>query len=263
MKCTNNCSNGFIYSKNSLGEEVVTKCSCLKSKQYNIYKDIVFKNSKLPETIKKYNIDKDYLGRESIINIDIIKEFINNFEEHKSVSLYFFSKETGCQKTTLSQYICRELLYAGYKCYFVLFADFIRTVESEGFNKEETSFKNELLTCDLLILDDCFDKKKNTIYQSGFQLAFLDKFFRNRMEILNKSIIFTSNYNISEINEDIFGVSLKSLLHRNITFKGNELEFKDNVYSNLVKRNSDNIDVHTISNSLLNRMRDRNKSILL
>ena len=40
------------------------------------------------------------------------------------------------------------------------------------------------LECDFLIIDDSFDKKKATIFKSGYQIPFLDEFLRTRLEIL-------------------------------------------------------------------------------
>ena len=67
---------------------------------------------------------------------------------------------------------------------------------------------------DLLIIDECFDKKKMTLYQSGWQLSFLDSFLRERMEQNKKATIFISNVYLSMI-EGTFGIGMLELVKRN------------------------------------------------
>jgi len=232
------CNKGYIYALDEKGEEIVYTCDCLIKFKEKKFKDIVFSKSKLPKFIKNYSLDKDYIGDDINKNLKLVKEFIKNFEEYNDISLYFYSSQRGNQKTTIAQYIMRELLYKKFDCRFMLMGDFLTILENEKFKEEASNLKDELLVCDLLILDDCFDKQKNNMYKSGYQLSFIDKFLRNRLEILNKSTIFTSNYSINEIESETFGINIPALLKRNIQLYKYELEFKDNIEEFKCKSNS-------------------------
>jgi len=77
----------------------------------------------------------------------------------------------------------------------------------------------------MLIVDDAFDPKKITLYKSGYQLPFLDTFFRRRIEGLKKAICFTSNVPISEIG-GTFGQSIQALIKRSAP---DPMEFSDEI----------------------------------
>jgi DNA replication protein DnaC len=90
----------------------------------------------------------------------------------------------------------------------------------ENFHKDKEDLDdydiwyNDLVNCDLLIIDDAFDKK-SLVYKSGYQITYLDTLLRTRLERTGKSIIFTSNTNIEDIDEEKFSLSIKELVKRN------------------------------------------------
>lgn len=233
MTCKNNCIDGFIHIfDRETGEESVKKCQCLIDKQNAIYQDIVIQKAGLPSWIKTYDIEKDYLGQDINNNKEQVEKFIDNFNICKDLNLYFFSKKNGNQKTTVAQYILKEILFKKYSGYFILMNDLIRVLEEESYKKECDSFRDDLLKSDLLIIDDCFDKLKNKIYSSGYQLNFLDKFLRTRLEIYRKATIFTSNFSKDDIDSIIFTDSIKDLVKRNVY----QLEFTDNYKENEIQK---------------------------
>jgi hypothetical protein len=82
--------------------------------------------------------------------------------------------------------------------------------------------------CDAIILDEALDQHKITIYKSNYQIPFLDSFLRE--VIGNKIILFVSNVNIKDIDENYFSSSIKDLVTRNVLLRKALLEFHDNYF---------------------------------
>ncbi len=159
---------------------------------------------------------KDYIGKDSD-KIEKIELYIKKFKEKfKHVHLYFWSLENSTQKTTMASILGKELLKQGFRVQFVLMNRLIKLLSEENFEEGHSKILDPIRKCDFLIIDDSFDKKKATIYRSGFQIPFLDEFLRTRLEIEKKATCFTSNIPIDSIDEGTFGISLKSLLKRSI-----------------------------------------------
>lgn len=176
---------------------------------------IMLSKSNLPPHTINLTLDS-YVGND-VDKIDKLKMYVNKFEEKfRGIHLYFWSKENGTQKTTTACVVGKLLLEKGFSVQFVLMGNLLKLLSEERF-KEELSEELDLYRdCDYLIIDDSFDRKKATIFKSGFQIPFLDEFLRTRLEIQRKATCFTSNFSIEEIDEDIFGISLKHLIKRNI-----------------------------------------------
>jgi DNA replication protein DnaC len=137
----------------------------------------------------------------------------------------------GSQKTYTAKAIIKEAIEKDLSCKFVLMNDLIKKLTSiyeEGYSNSIEEYYN----CDILVLDDCFDVKKVTLFKSGYQIPYLDEFLRKRIEQLGGNIIFTSNIQIEDINEDKFSKDIKNLLTRSIKDKGGELYFSD-IYSSI------------------------------
>ena len=76
-----------------------------------------------------------------------------------------------------------------------------------------------------------FDKDKILIYKSGYQLSFLDRFLRRRIESLGLNTIFTSNVPIEEIESNGFSYDIQNLIERSVKLRGGLMEFKDTFVS--------------------------------
>lgn len=170
----------------------------------------------LPLHVKTLTLD-DYIGSDRE-KIDKLKLYLEKFEEKfKNIHLYFWSKENGTQKTTTASIVGKMLLEKGYSAQFVLMSTLLKMLSEEKFEEGHVSTLNSYRSCDFLIIDDSFDKKKATIYRSGFQIPFLDEFLRKRLEVDRKATCFSSNFSIDEIDEETFGKSLKNLVKRSIS----------------------------------------------
>jgi DNA replication protein DnaC len=91
--------------------------------------------------------------------------------------------------------------------------------------------------CDLLIIDEVFDKNKITLFKSGFQIPFLDQFIRDRIDTYKKGLILISNKPISEIDREGFGYSLQDFIERRVILKKTQFNFEDNYMSGINIKN--------------------------
>jgi DNA replication protein DnaC len=99
---------------------------------------------------------------------------------------------------------------------------------TDAFATEKKNDKiDEYLNCELLVIDDAFDKAKVTLFKSGYQLPYLDRFIRKRLETYKLNTIFTSNVKIEEIQDNGFSYDIQNLIERNIKLRGGYLEFND------------------------------------
>ena len=218
--------NFNIYKDNegnlcaSPNKELLEKIDTLR---YNIN----FKKSNLPFYINDYDINT-YIGKDVNKNIYKINKFIQNFSnKFIHIHIYIYGPNS-TQKTTIASYVGRELLKKGYLVKFILMNNLIKFLQDYMFERENEELSKEykcILNSDYLIIDDSFDPKKVTVYKSGYQIPFLDSFLRERLEILNKSTCFTSNIQVDNIQEDIYSISIKQLMKRNVQ----ELFFNENI----------------------------------
>jgi DNA replication protein DnaC len=175
--------------------------------------DIKLKSSNIPSYVLDLTI-KDIL-KEDELKIKLSKYLKDFDKKFRSIHLYFWSNKNGTQKTTSASILAKELILKGFNVKFILMSELTKLLLKESFEEVDEEI-NTLLNCDFLVIDDCFDPKKVTIYKSGYQIPFLDTFLRNRLELKRKATCFTSNYSLNEIDENTFGTSLVKLLQRQI-----------------------------------------------
>lgn len=105
-------------------------------------------------------------------------------------------------------------------------------MDAEDFNAEKAEKAkaelDKINKADLLIIDEAFDKSKVKLYKTGYMDSFLDSFTRDRIQTLNKGIIFISNVIPEQIEENGFSHSLQDFVIREVTPYDNVLEFTDN-----------------------------------
>ena len=236
-----NCANkpgpepGYYFVKfKDRPQKGVVECEC--HKQYALRGLLVCKAKAAgvwPEALD-YNIDKDYLGTRSIDEVRRLKKYVFEFSNYKDVMVYMHGTN-GTQKTTLAHWIGMNVLHQGYSVKYLLMQSLLMTIS--GFEKDDERQQDKiaeierLKNVDLLIVDESFSKDKVTIYDSGYQLPFLDRFLRERCEIAQKGIIFISNKAPTEIAKQKFSTSIEAFVKRNINRpQGNTcLFFEDEV----------------------------------
>ena len=185
--------------------------------------------------IADYNFE-DYKGTESLEDVRALEEFANHFDKYNYKTMLYIYGKNGTQKTTMAMAAGKKIVENGFKVQYVLMNNLLTSLVTD-FDSEDQSAKDLFIKkcndCDLLIIDEAFDKEKSVIYKSGYQVPFLDTFLRNRFEIDKKSIMFISNHQPEEISSQGFSGSLQNLVERNT--KKSLLIFKDVYADNMNK----------------------------
>ena len=208
----NKCKDtGFINYENKKTQ----MCTCLKQKLINIaynksnlsnlqkenfenFNENIFSNE---VNEKKYKMEIS--PRE---NIKKIKEasinFVKNFEDINTKNL-FFTGNTGLGKTYMTNCIANELIKQGKTVLYQTAPVLLETIIDNKFTKYKTTdtndFYNQVLTADLLIIDD-----SGTEYQNGIKLSELFTILNTRALNLNNKLtrtIISTNLSIEKIFE--------------------------------------------------------------
>lgn len=217
---------GYFYIKVK-GFDAVQECTChikwrkkedltRRAKESNVYTSLTF---------------DDYKGNISQADLDCLRKIAGDPKKFldKGAMIYLYGPN-GTQKTTMSKVLGYALLEKDYKVYYIRMNDLIQTIIDVGsFNEIESSRARDtyrkLIEADFLFIDESFDKSKITLFKSGYQIPYLDNFIRERYEDLRKPTIFISNIKPQDIDESLFGKSLKDLINRSTS--ESYLEFYD------------------------------------
>ena len=197
---------GYILDKNNQ----TIMCNCLKQNILNS----LYNQSNL-SNIDKENFDNfnenlfssetvtGYGGspKENIINIkNASLKFIENFDDLNGKNL-LFSGNTGLGKSYMSNCIANELLKKGKTVLYQTAPVLLETIIDNKFNKYKTTdtnnFYNNVLTVDLLIIDDL-----GTEYLNSMKLSELFTILNTRILNLNRKItktIISTNLNVKQI----------------------------------------------------------------
>lgn len=212
-KCVNKPGpqKGFYYDKSASGKTIIVECQC----HVKYMKELAFRRalvkSNLPQEEYRFS---DYVGP-SKQNAQYLENIADNFPSYADKMIYIYGLN-GTQKTAMSTALGWALLRKGYKVQYALMDTLIKDIQpdfSSDVNKDELIQK--YYDCDLLILDESFDKSKVSLYKSGYQLPYLDSFIRTRFDIQRKAILFISNVAPQKIKDQEFGISLQNFIERN------------------------------------------------
>jgi len=189
------------------------------------FKEITEKKYK--RLLKKSGIDpnywnigfEDYQGSISASEVERIKNYANkcHLPEMDYVHLYLWG-ENNCQKTALACNVGKAAICHGMKVKKLLGNELISLLmKLQGFNFEKEIYHQyqDLLSQDLLIIDDCFDDKKSLMWKSENRdiiIAEWDTFFRKVLASSTR-VVTTSNFPIENLSEK-YGVSFFELLNR-------------------------------------------------
>ena len=165
-ECEKCKDTGYI----SYPDKKTQMCNCLKQKLINIsynksnlsnLQKENFKNFNLNKFSDEINIEKYKMNISPRANINAIKnasiDFIQNFDNPDTKNL-FFTGNTGLGKTYMTNCIANELLKKGKTVLYQTAPVLLETIIDNKFNKYKTAntndFYNQVLGCDLLIIDD-------------------------------------------------------------------------------------------------------------
>jgi len=223
---------GYYFVKTSQDSRnylAVQECACHKAwAQTKVHYYKALESGIWPQSLD-YDIG-DYIGTKSLDNIDRLKKYVAGFTNDFGSTMVYLHGPNGTQKTTLAHWIGAQVIMQGKTVRYVLMQNLLSLMSSNVFENDEEKLRNlnELRSVDLLIVDESFSKDKVTIYESGYQLPFLDRFLRERFEMNQKGIVFVSNKKPDEIESQKFSKSIQDLVVRNTTAVGTSLEFVDN-----------------------------------
>ena len=214
----------------------LSECTC--HQKWRLKHDLTdkLKRHGFNPSIVDYDI-KSYKGTQSLNQVQRLEKFIDMFD-NKSVKeildvyggsvILYLEGPYGTQKTTLANWLARELFTRHFKCEFILMNDLIKLqqrAENLFTPDPEAQMKYQrLCETQFLFIDESFDKEKMTVYKSGYQIPFLDSFLRKRLtsEI---ATIFISNVAPDDID---ISPAIKDLICRNVHKFNTDLLFLDN-----------------------------------
>lgn len=120
-------------------------------------------------------------------------DFAENFSGNKNLILL---GNTGLGKTHLSLSIAKEVIKKGYSVIYGPSDNILSKIEKEHFSySAETPYKDSVLNCDLLILDDL-----GTEFLTQYTLSTIYNIINNRL-ISGKATVISTNYTIDELEQ--------------------------------------------------------------
>jgi DNA replication protein DnaC len=217
------CDHGY-YFDNTTG--VATSCGCLIAYQKDVRKQVALQRA----GIEGFDLTFDnYKGKDLNQNLLKLKKYISEIKTtYANGSHLYFTGPNGTQKSTVAKIVLRSCVEQGLSGKFILMSDLVDILTDVYSNDPKRESELDVLrTVDMLIIDDAFDKNKVTLYKSGYQLSFIDRFIRTRLEVIHNNTIFTSNVAIDKISENGFTKDIQNLLTRSVKVKKGELLFTD------------------------------------
>jgi hypothetical protein len=162
-----------------------------------------------------YGLDT-YVGEDRFNNIPKLKKYCDEFKiKFLHIHLYLWSRINGTQKSTCAKDIIVRLARQGVKSKFVLMDNLIKTLLDAERDDESKQKAKEWSAVDFLVIDECFSKEQVTLFKSGYQLAFVNTFLKERLEVSRRATCFTANIPIEDIGKE-WGAGIQSLVDRSI-----------------------------------------------
>jgi hypothetical protein len=162
-----------------------------------------------------YGLDT-YIGEDQFNNIPKLRKYCEEFKtKYSRIHLYLWSKVNGTQKSTCAKDMIIRLAEQGIRGKFVLMDSLIKTLVEADRDEDAKQKSTEWLTADFLVIDECFAKGQITLFKSGYQLAFVNTFLKERLEVFRRATCFTANLPIEEIGQE-WGPGIQSLIDRSI-----------------------------------------------
>lgn len=179
-------------------------CQCYRKLIRDVARQELGANSPLKKcTFDSFRLDRYPDVVDSVIGINQREHMKNNFEYCKdyaknfttdSPGLFMYGK-TGLGKTHLSLAIANEVIDKGYDVYYGSIQSIMDKLESEHFGRlpREDSIKEDVLNCDLLIIDDL-----GTEFTTQYTTAELYNIINSRI-LSSLPTIISTNLDLTEI----------------------------------------------------------------
>jgi len=125
--------------------------------------------------------------------IDYCRDYVDAFDEHSDSLL--LRGATGIGKTHLCLAIARRVTERGYGVVYGSVQPLIRRLEAERFGREQGDSETQLITCDLLVLDDL-----GMEFDTPFARACLHDVLNARL-LEGRPTVVSTNLSISALRE--------------------------------------------------------------
>lgn len=181
-------------------------CQCYRKLIRDVAREELGINSPLKKcTFESFRLDRYPEVIDSVIGLNQREHMKNNYEYCKAYAenftpdakgLFMFGK-TGLGKTHLSLAIANVVLNKGYDVYYGSIQSIMDKLEGEHFGRlpREDSIKEDILTCDLLIIDDL-----GTEFVTQFTTAELYNIINSRI-LSSLPTIISTNLEVEQIAE--------------------------------------------------------------
>ena len=189
------------------------KCHCFRQKELNIlYSQSNIKNAICNENFDTFSYDyysQSYIdpatGKSALTNIKnavkVCKDFISNFEAQRDNLLLYGA--TGVGKTFLTNCIAKELLDKYHSVIYISAIQLFDLLAEESFSRNKDSFFTEdILNCELLIIDDLGTELRNSFTVSSLFNCLNERLLRQRSTIISSNLSLEDLQN--EYNDRLF-----------------------------------------------------------
>ena len=181
------------------------KCHCFRQAAI----DLLYEQSRLKTVLEKENFGSfslEYYSREPMEELsgksnyeymsailDECRAYAAGF--HRGSQSLLFTGETGVGKTFLSNCIAKEVLDAGFSVLSLSAVEFFDLLEHQVFDDNDQGWEeqSELLSCDLLIIDDL-----GTEVTNSFTLSRLFHCINSRL-LASRPMIISTNYSLNDL----------------------------------------------------------------
>lgn len=185
------------------------RCHCLKKKIIEVFysqshiKSVLEKENFTSLTYKYYN-ESEKAQMEAYIKR--ARDFVDTFDSSFN-NLLMFGK-VGAGKTFLSNCIAKELLDQGHSVIYFTAYQLFELIAQITFNRDaaESSDINDILECDLLIIDDLGAERPNSFTISQFFLILNERLQRKR------SVVISTNLDPSQLRDTYSERSISRIL---------------------------------------------------
>lgn len=217
---------GYYYiseSKDGNVYKVVKECECHKEWAYEYERYKLFCKSGFKEDLWNYDVN-EYAGTKSSANVARLQKYVDQFTDPDvRKTIQYWWGPNGTQKSTVANWVGKQLILKHENVKLITMHNLVQLCWERD---NEDNGLDELSNCDMLIIDECFDKTKVYLWKSGAQLGAIDNFIRTRMYQL-KGCIFISNIKLENITEHGFSESLKDLIYRETKKTNTVFEWQD------------------------------------
>lgn len=176
-----------------------SKCHCFRQKELNIlYSQSNIKNAICNENFNTFSYDyysQSFIdpatGKSALTNIKnvvkVCKDFINNFDSNCDNLLLYGA--TGVGKTFLTNCIAKELLDNYHSVIYLSAIQLFDLLAEESFSrKKDNFFTEDILSCELLIIDDLGTELRNSFTVSSLFNCLNERLLRQHSTIISSNL---------------------------------------------------------------------------